>query len=204
VAGNLAIASNELFRGDSLSDESPVLRGALSIDLPAGFFAGGSLSLAQREAGVRAIASSQYAGWAVRTGQVSIEAGAIHRHYTLIVDHDYRPDYVEVFAGVSGGKARLRLSVSPDYLRSGRVSYYGDAGIRLFRLRGVAFDGHAGLSLIPDGARANRLVPYVDASVDASRPLGPFTVTATLAWTNYPVFSASNGPRFAASIGKSF
>lgn len=204
VAGNITLSSSELFRGESLSDDSPVLRGAAAIDLPGGLFAGATLSLAQREGGLRAVAASQYAGWATRRGEVSFETGVIHRHYRLLADADYRPDYVELFAGVTKGHGRVRLSVSPDYVRSGRASYYLDGGLRLFQLVGVGFDGHAGLSLIPDAHHGQRLERYVDAGVDAGRAVGGFAITMSLAWTNYPVFAGGNGPRFAASIGKSF
>jgi uncharacterized protein (TIGR02001 family) len=204
LSGSVAFSSNELFRGESISNNVPAASLALSLDHRSGLFLGGGASLAIGEP--RLVYANQYAGYALRRGQTSFEAGIIHRSYDRIVDTDYRRGFFEAYAGVTHKSIKARLYVSPDYRRDGRTSYYGELNARLLTLGNWGLDGHAGVSLIPQPnvAGAVRIFAYRDWRVQISRPLGPLFLSGGVASSNYPVYSASGRARPFLSISHAF
>lgn len=206
VSGSIALASNEMFRGESVSGNDPALSLALSLDHESGLFAGASASVAAGSADPRLTYASQYAGYAIRSGAFSIETGVIHRSYDRVVDLDYRKDFFEFYAGVTRNSIKARLFVSPDYRRNSRASYYGEINARLVSIGNWALDGHAGVSLIPDDSQSGQgsWQTYRDWRLQVSRPVGKLFLSAGVAGTNYPVYSASGRARVFASASMAF
>lgn len=195
-----------MFRGETISSNDPAVSLSLGFDGPAGFFAGASASVAGGGGDPRINSSVQYAGYALRKGEVSLEAGVIHRNYRRVVDSAYRNQFFEGYAGIARRSIKARIHVSPDYLRDGRMTYYGEVNARLLALGEWGIDGHAGLSLIPRDIGSGRkgLRHYRDWRVQVSRPVGRAFVSAGVAGTNYPVYSASGKARAFASLGYAF
>lgn len=206
ISGTISLASNEMFRGESVSGNDPAVSAAFSLDSDSGLFAGASASIAAGGESPRLTSATQYAGYAIRKGQVSAEVGVIHRRYQRVVDTAYRRDYFEIYAGISTRTIKARVYVSPDYLVDGRSSYYGEVNARLLAVGKWSLDGHAGLHLIPPdiGSAKRGLRNYQDWRVQVSRPLGKVFVSAGIAGTNYPVFSPSGKARVFASISRAF
>jgi uncharacterized protein (TIGR02001 family) len=205
VAGSIALSTNELFRGETVTGDAPAVSAGISIDGPGGFFAGASATLTSGDGEVRVATSTQYAGYAVRSGEVSIEAGVVHRTYARIVDTDYRRGFFEGYLGASRKGLKLRLYVSPDYLRDGQASYYIDLNARLLRVGQWSLDGHAGLSLIPyEKSVPGGLHDYHDWRLQVSRPVGNLFLSAGVVGTNYPVYDASGKARVFASASFAF
>jgi uncharacterized protein (TIGR02001 family) len=206
VAANVTLATNQLFRGETISGDDPGLTVAVSADLPGGLFAGADVSLAAGGESPRFTASNQYAGIAKRLGGASLEAGAIHRIYAPLFDEAYRRHYTELYAGISLHKVQLRVFVSPDYLADGRTTYYIEANARLATIGQWKLEGHGGISLIPHDLDSpeHGLISYEDWSLRASRGLGPFTFGVGIAATNYPVFGPSGKVRLSAQLSRSF
>ena len=203
AAGAITFATNPTFRGESITTDSPAIVGAISLDGPEGTFAGASVTIALAQtSGPRVSNTTQYAGIAHRWGNLSVEAGMIHRSYAQIVDEDYRRGFFEGYLGVTRGKARLRLYLSPDYQRNGRASYYGEVEAQLFQTGPWSADVHAGLSLIPtdDGQGGVRKKDYHDWQLRLSRPIGRVRMSVGIAGTDYPVYSASGRARVFASF----
>lgn len=205
-AGSVALSSNELFRGQTVSRDAPTASLALSLDHRSGFFAGGGASLAATGDGPRLAYANQYAGYAARLGTLSVEAGLIHRSYDRIVDTEYRRGFFEVYAGITHKSFKARLYVSPDYRRDNRVSCYGEVNARLLAVGDWSLEGHVGLSVIaqPDGAGRAPMRPFVDWRMQIGRPLGPLFLTAGLGATNYPVYAANGLVRPFLSISHAF
>ncbi|MFC3175506.1 TorF family putative porin [Novosphingobium bradum] len=206
VAANVTLASNQLFRGETISADDPGLALAVSADLPGGLFAGADASFAAGGEAPRLTAANLYAGVALRLGEASVEAGAIHRRYGSIYDDAYRPRFTELYAGITLRRVQVRAFVSPDYLADGRNTYYLDVNARLASLGRWTLQGHGGLALIPHdlGDPDTSLISYEDWSLRASRPLGPFTLGLGVAGTNYPVFGPSGKVRFSAQLSRAF
>lgn len=207
VAGSVSLSSNEMFRGETISGDDPALALSLSLDDSSGFFVGAAVSAAAGGADPRITYASQYAGYALRAGKTSIEAGIIHRSYERVIDTEYRRDFVELYAGVTHGSLKARVYVSPNYRLDNQVSYYGEINARLIAIRDWSLDGHVGLSLIPDShiaGRGNTLQAYRDWRVQISRPLGKAFISGGIAGTNYPVYSASGNAKIFASVSYAF
>lgn len=205
-AGSVALSSNETFRGETISRDDPTLSLSASLDHQSGLFAGAGASIAAGGGDVRLAQASQYAGYALRSGTVSFEAGVVHRTYAEVTDTDYRKDFVEFFAGITHKSVKARVYVSPNYRRDNRASYYGEMNTRLIGVGRWSLDGHAGLSLIPGDRTegAARWETYYDWRLQVSRPLGRLFVSGGVAATNYPVYGASGKARAFVSTSIAF
>ena len=206
VAANVTLASNQLFRGETISNDDPGITVAVSADSRGGLFAGADASFAAGSEQPRLTASNQYAGIALRLGAASFEAGAIHRDYGAMSDDAYRKHFTELYAGISLRQVQLRAYVSPDYLVDGRNTYYVEVNARLATVEQWKLEGHGGLSLIPHdlGDPDHSLISYEDWSLRASRTIGPLTFGLGLAATNYPVFGPSGKVRLSAQLSRAF
>lgn len=195
-----------MFRGESISDNDPALSLSLSLDGDSGWFAGASASVAAGNSDLRMTYASQYAGYAIRSGSTSLEAGLIHRTYDRIVDADYRKDFFEFYAGLTHKSIKARIYVSPDYRRKSRASYYGEINARLVAIDSWGLDGHAGMSLIPVEEQPGQTSwhSYQDWRLQISRPVGKLFLSAGVAGTNYPVYSPNGRARVFASASLAF
>ena len=206
VAANVTLASNQIFRGETISADDPGLTLAVSADLPGGLFAGADASFAAGSREPRFTAATVYAGIARKAGPFSLEAGVIHRDYPAIFDEAYRPHYTEFYVGAAVRRLRLRAYVSPDYLADGRATYYAEANADLARLGSWQLEGHGGFWLIPHDRETAQsgFISYEEWGLRASRPLGPFALSLGLVASNYPVFGPSGKARVTAAISRAF
>ena len=206
IGGSIALQSNQMFRGESISRDAPGFSAAVAVDGLAGLYAGADVAVALVGGDPQVTMNSQYAGLARRSGTVSFEVGAVHRHYRDNVDTDYNRDFFEGYAGLSRGATRLRLFVSPDYLRDGRTTYYLELESRLLRIGKWSLQGHGGLSLIPQAPGSTASMPraYEDWSLTLGRDVRGFNLGFGLASSNYPVIGASGEARFSATVRRVF
>lgn len=207
LAGSIALSSNEMFRGETISANDPALSLSLSLDDESGLFAGVAGSVAVGNSDPRMTYASQYAGYAKRFGETSIEAGIIHRTYERVVDTEYRKDFVDIYAGVTHRSLKARIYVSPNYRRDNRASYYGEINARLIGVGEWSLDAHAGLSVQPEHQSTgsnSRMQTYPDWRLQVSRPVGKLFLSAGVAATNYPVYSPNGQARIFASASYAF
>lgn len=212
-AGNVSLMTSEMFRGESTSGDDAAASLEISYDHSSGFFGGASVTIAGGERNLHYNGSNQYVGYAWRQGETSLEIGAIHRDYAAasLFDEAYSPHYFEGFVGYARRNLRVRVYVSPDYLRDGRTSGYGEVNARLLKLGQWSLNGHGGVSAIPADPGDSGLRFYYDWSVQANRMVGSFALGVGIATTNYRVFGPDagpgfleNSPRLFASIGRAF
>jgi uncharacterized protein (TIGR02001 family) len=205
-AVDLALQSNQMFRGETISQDDPGAMAAISLDLPGGVYAGADVAAAAGGRPLRMTMNSQYAGVATRSGRTSIEIGVIHRHYRDNSDTDYRNDYFEGYVGLKRGKTRLRFYASPDYFFDGRMSYYAELQTRLATVGKWSVDGHVGLTAVPQDAGSTKSFPriYEDWSLSAGREVKGFGLSVGVASTNYPVVGPSGKLRFHATLSRAF
>ncbi len=213
IAASVTLASSDVFRGESTSGNDPALSLSVSADHSSGLFAGASVTAAAGDKPLRINGASQYVGFAHQLGTTALEIGLIHRSYGSqeLADEDYRKNYFEAFVGLNRPNLRLRLYMSPNYLRDSRNSFYGEVNGRLLKKGSWSLNGHAGISMLPADPGQTGMRFYEDWSLQVSRPLGKFSVSAGLVATNYAIFEQrrgvkifSNPPRFVASISRSF
>ncbi|MFM9934895.1 MAG: TorF family putative porin [Novosphingobium sp.] len=206
LAGSLAVSTNEMFRGESISSGDPVVAANISLDSRSGLFAGASASLALDADVPRISALVQYLGYAARSGEITAEVGLIHRSYARIIDIDYHRGFFEGFVGVGFRGVRARFYASPDYKIGGGASYYAEINAPLLKVEKFRLEGHAGLSLIPyeNAYYRSRLRRYRDWRLQISRPIGPLFIAVGVNGTNYPVYSETGRARAYASISRAF
>lgn len=212
-AGNVSLMTSEIFRGESTSGDDAAASLEISYDHVSGLFAGASVTIAGGESSLHYNGSNQYVGYAWRQGETSLEFGAIHRDYAAgsLFDEAYSPHYFEGFVGYARRNLRMRIYVSPDYLRDGGATFYGEVNTRLVKLGQWSFNGHGGVSAIPADPGDTGMRLYYDWSLQANRALGGFALGLGIAATNYRVFGPDKGPGFLqnnprifASISRAF
>jgi uncharacterized protein (TIGR02001 family) len=144
-----SILSDYRFRGFSLSDGRPVGIFDLSYDAPSGLYgaASGSIVVSRGE-GLQPLGIQLNAGYAkrLRSG-LTIDAGVVHSAYSEYSSRGSAYSYTEVYAGLGGKIVSGRLSVSPDYLRHGVWTVYGEANGSIPAGSKLRFTGHLGLLL---------------------------------------------------------
>ncbi len=204
VAAGVTVATNQIFRGQSVSSDGPAASLALSYDHPSGAFTGASFSMAVDDGGPVLNANTQYVGYALRRGQTSYEIGAVRRAYRYLSDRDYARSYLEGFVGVSRGRTSARLFASTNYHRDKRATFYGEVNTTLIERKGWSINGHAGVSLVPGHNGGSELRAYPDWKIDASRSVGKFFVGVGVAGTSYPVVAPDGKPRLFAVLSRAF
>ena len=156
LAVQLGAASENDFRGNTLSAGNPVASLALAFDDPHGWFAGGFLSEARFRDYSHDVAQIVLdAGYAhALSSGMSWEVGATS---SLFPNAAYN-NYAELFAGLASRRWSARVYVSPDYYGRGHRTIYGE--LNYFhplndRMRLLAHAGAQHAGNIPASAHAN-------------------------------------------------
>lgn len=206
VAMNVTLASNDVYRGRSLSMDDPALSLALGMDDPSGVYAGASVAIAAGDKDVRISSSSQYVGYARRSGRVSMEIGAIHRNHSDSLDPEYRKDFFEAYIGLAHKTSSVRLYVSPDYIPGNRLTTYLSVDTELARVKDWSITGHTGLTLKPS-RRDDGTGDYdteFDWSLGVGRTIGEFNVGLGIADSTDSDPEPFDGPLLYATISRAF
>ena len=189
LGASLSVASEDRFRGEPLSLGRPVATFSLAYDAPDGPYAGASLTgVATAHAGLRMLATQEYAGYARRTPSgLTLDVGLTNASYTEYYSGHRAVDYQEAYAGVIGPRFSSHLHYSPDYFGHGYGAVYGDIE-RLWRSpEGVRLLAHIGLLAPTDRDRR----ALVDWRFAVSRDFRGLDLQA--AWTG--IDAHRGGPR---------
>lgn len=206
IAGTIILQSNQTFRGETISRDSPAMTLALSADGPLGLFAGADASFALNAGEVLMTANTQYAGVAILLGRTSLELGGIHRHYHTMVDTQYDPDYSEIFFGIARGTTRLRGYLSRDYNVDHKLTGYVELEARLLQMGPWSLSGHGGLTFVPQdpGATASGPRIYEDWSLSVGREWHGMNLGLAVSSSSYPVIGTTGRAKLSVSVSKSF
>jgi uncharacterized protein (TIGR02001 family) len=185
VGTSVSIFSDDRFRGYSLSGGRPVGILDLSYDAPNGFYAAlsGSLVVTRHDA-LQPLGLQLNGGYAKRLSSgLTIDVGAVHSNYSRYSGRNASKSYTEVYAGLGGKVLSSRISVSPDYLKPGAWTVYGEVDANVSAGKKLRVTGHVGLltPLERRGYSGETLRPELDWRLGLARDLGP--VTLSVAWT---------------------
>lgn len=183
VGGGVSFATDEPYRGRSLSAGRPVATVELAYDDADGFYAGGSVAGVMADERPRLLSVAGYAGYAVRTraGPV-IDVGVVNRTFTRFYRGGESASEFEVYAGVIGRRLSARAYLAPDYYGRGATAVYAELAATIPVTERLRIGGHAGLlaplsgELYPGVTRAQ-----YDWRLSASRRFGRLGVS--LAWS---------------------
>jgi len=142
VAGTLALASSNRYRGMGTGDAGPVLRASVMADLPAGAYGGVSGLWRTRDAGLAS--AEAMVGWSGRLDALPPDWGwdvALHRaHY----ESAGGKDFTDAMLGVLGPGFTLRTWYAPHYFGGYTHAFYTELNAsRAIDERWHAF-GHLG------------------------------------------------------------
>jgi uncharacterized protein (TIGR02001 family) len=179
VSGSVTLLSDDVYRGQSLSDGKPNAQLALAWDRGDGWYAGVLLSrvrFADPDSRVRLRAVPYVGHVRVLRPGLSAEAGVQYNRFSPSGHYDF----AEFYVGLSGERLRTRLSWMPQYFGQTAAWYAeinGDHPLR-GRLRAV---GHVGaLQLRHPGGYSQRTNSWrTDAAAGLAIDLAGFEAQAT-------------------------
>ena len=153
VRGSVAIASDDRFRGRSVSQGWPVATLDLSYDAPNGAYLGvAATGVVTQHDGPRFLAAQQYVGYATRLpAGPTLDFGATHANYTEYYNGRRAAQYSELYAGVILRRLTARLYYSPNYFDRGQKTLYGELDSAIRPARGLRLSAHAGVLTVLDG-----------------------------------------------------
>lgn len=180
IIGSVSVESDVRFRGYSLSSGDPAATIDLGYDHESGLYLNGSATAGFDQSDPALLAYQLNAGYAARISpSVSIDAGAVRSWYTR---HSSTGDrhYTEVYLGVTAHGISSHVYYSPDYLRPGVHTLYGEVETTLSLAPKWRLTGHAGLlTHLSDPPRYVRREHY-DWRVTLGRDLGRLDLRASL------------------------
>lgn len=195
-SGSLVAASDERFRGRSLTGEEASLRATLAWDHGSGAYAGASLSNASFY-GHRRAALVAYGGASgpLDAGQRWDAGLTVSLH---VGDHDY--DYAEAYLGASGEHWSLRLAASPGYYGSDVATQYAELGLAWPLVEDWQLQLHAGALRRTDGRDGNRVDARVALAWDAAGAQWQVAATALRRGGPFPAPAGEHRQRWIASV----
>lgn len=172
IEGEIGVVSDYRYRGYSLSDEDPALQGGLTLNLPAGVYAGVWGSSIADYAGAD-IEVDVYAGWAGSIGGLDIDLGVQRYGYPDGVDVDYWEVPVSVSKSWDAFTGTLGFEYAPeqDNLGGEDNRYLYVAGEWAPESWPVSLDASLGHE---DGAFADG---KLDWSAGVTAPVGPVSLS---------------------------
>jgi len=175
ISGNVALTTDYVWRGVSLSDNSTALQGGFDADLGNGLYAGVWGSNVDIEDG--GLELDLYAGWATEISGVGVDLGVIHYHF----DGSNELNTNEVYVGLSYGPATLThyvgLDTGSEFTGDRDFGNYTDLALDLGSVSGVALGAHVGYYDVSEGGD-----DYWDVKLAASTSM--FGVDWELAYTD--------------------
>jgi uncharacterized protein (TIGR02001 family) len=161
VQATVAVASDDRFRGRSVSQGRPTASLDISYDAQNGGYLGLEAAVvAAAHEGVRLLRVQEYAGYAVRLpAGPSLDAGVSHTDYTDYYSGDGSAAYTELYAGVVTRRFATHLYYSPDYFGRHDATLYGEVDTALRPAPGWRLSAHAGLLSLLSGARYAEVKP---------------------------------------------
>lgn len=189
----MSVASEDAFRGYSLSHRRPVATLDLSYDQGTGAYIGSAATaVATPRSGIELLTLQLNMGYARPIGsRTTLDIGFTRSDFGRYASGDRKAHYDEVYIGAIAGGLASHLYYSQDYLRSG--------------LRTLYLDVDAGRRLSKDW----RLSSHVGALNQFTRPLGRrlqydwrFGIARHLGWVEIQAALAGGGPGPDLAVGQ--
>jgi uncharacterized protein (TIGR02001 family) len=155
VGATLTLASQERFRGYSVSSGYPAATLSLSYDDASGPYVEGSAMVAGNLSdGAERARFEANAGYALRLSNgPTLDAGIVHAEYMGYRIYGRQAVFTEVYAGLIAGRVQAHVHYSPTYFQHGVSTFYLDADGSTPLTPKVRLTGHVGMLLQMDGPR---------------------------------------------------
>ena len=183
IGASLTVASQDRFRGYSVSDGYPATTLSLSYDDAGGaYFEASVMGAGTFSHGVHRYRFEENAGYALRlAGGPTIDAGIVHADYSGYWIYHRKVVYTELYAGLIAGKLSAHLHYAPTYYQRGVATLYADVDGSVALASHLRATGHVGVLRQVKGVReqAGRLTH--DWSIGAVADIGHLSFQLTLA-----------------------
>ena len=184
VGTAVSIFNDARFRGYSISNGHPVALLDISYDGPGGLYAAASASVFARSRGaLRPLALQVNGGYATRLPSgVTVDIGVVHTNYARYSSTGSGKSYTEVYAGLAGKFVSSRVYFSPNYLKAGVRTLYGEVDGSISPASKLRLEGHIGmLALLDHTENGDYARSGLDWRLGISRSIGRVSLHA--AWT---------------------
>jgi len=183
IGTSLSLASEQMFRGRSISQGRPTAGIDLSYDDRSGAYVGGQARFVySRGDDVRWLSATSYAGYAWRARpDLTIDLGVVDTRFSSYSSLGRSTGYDEATIGLIGRHLSARVSVSPNWFGPNLYTGYGEVSGMIGSPTGWRLTAHGGILTWLYGARAPvvRKTRY-DYRVGVGRTIGRFELDA--AW----------------------
>lgn len=170
VGATLTLASQERFRGYSVSDGYPAATFALSYDDASGPYVEGSVMVAGNFSdGAERSRFEGNAGYALRLKDgPTLDAGIVHAEYTGYRIYGHQAVFTEFYAGVIAGRVQAHAHYSPNYFQRGVSTFYADVDGSTPLTPKIRLTGHYGMLFQIGGAHEQAGTSTQDWRIGAS------------------------------------
>ena len=154
VGATLTLASQDRFRGYSVSDGYPAATFSLSYDDAGGPYVEGSVMLAGNPSdGLERTRFEGNAGYAIRLKNgPTLDAGVVHAEYTGYRIYGRQAVFTEFYAGLITNHVQAHLHYSPNYFQHGVSTFYADVDGTTELAPRLRLSGHIGMLFQLDGS----------------------------------------------------
>lgn len=184
IGGQVGIASEDMFRGRSISAGRPTIDLDLAYDDVRGPYVGvQAKSVLAGEASPRFLSVQGYAGYAQRIGpDLTLDTGLTHARFSRQSGYGRETGYSEAYIGIADSHSSARISLSPDWLGAGNFTLYSEIAHLVPLSDRWSLALHGGLFLwLSDGRPQTVPKLRYDTRVGLSRSLGRIRIDA--GWT---------------------
>lgn len=155
IGASLTLASQERFRGYSVSNGYPAATLSLSYDDAAGpYFEASVMAAGKPSEGVERYRFEENAGYALRIANgPTIDAGIVHADYSGYRIYGQTAVFTEVYAGLILKRLSAHIHYSPDYFQRGVATFYSDVDGAIPLTPHIRLNGHVGFLVQTKGPR---------------------------------------------------
>ncbi|KQV56094.1 hypothetical protein ASC70_03725 [Caulobacter sp. Root343] len=188
VSGGVAVQSDYRLRGYSISDGRAVGVLDLSYDHASGLYANGSVIGGKGRSGdLDVVGLIGNVGYARRLNdRLTLDTGVVQtsrmQHYSPRTTGRYTEGYV----GLNAGDLSARISYSPNYLRHGVKTLYGEINAGVDTVAQLRLDGHLGYLACVDAPAGQRCTDRIVWRIGASRRFDRLELQAALTGAEAP------------------
>ncbi len=164
-------------RGYSISNDHAVGIVDVAYDHGSGFYANGSMVAGQRGAGddLTVVGLIGNVGYARRLNErLTLDTGVVHTSRLAHYSAGTTGRYTEGYVGLNAGNLSARISYSPDYLRDGVKTLYGEVNGGFDLTEKLRLDAHVGYLNCVDYPEPRRCWNRIDYRLGVSRQFERF------------------------------
>lgn len=183
IGATVTLASQDRFRGYSVSDGYPAATLALSYDDAAGPYVEGSVMLAGNPSdGLERSRFEANAGYALRLKDgPTLDAGVVHAEYAGYRIYGSQAVFTEVYAGLIAGPIQAHVHYAPTYFQRGVSTFYTDLDGTTEIAPRLRLSAHVGALFQLDGHREAAGTHTQDWRIGASTDVRKLTFELALA-----------------------